>query len=157
MRLIRESLWRRRFGARASIVGELIQLAGLKRTVVGVLPDSFKFPSAGEIWVPLDEATLAGRAPRNGASLTVFGILRDGLEKEGATAELSAYAQPERRGNLGTATSVRALPFAGDDDVTNLVMSDLVAACSASSTRPPSWSTSARRDRGESDQGSMAS
>ena len=125
--LIRESLWRRRFGASASIVGEPIQLSGLKRTVVGVLPDTFKFPSAGEIWVPLDEATLAGRAGRSGASLTVFGILRDGLEKDGATAELSAYSRPERQGQPGTATSVVALPFTGDDDITNTVMSGLVA------------------------------
>ena len=125
--LIRESLWRRRFGASASIVGEAIQLAGLKRTVAGVLPDTFKFPSAGEIWVPLDEATLAGRATGANASLTVFGILRDGLEREGATAELSAYSRPERQGMPGTATSVRALPFTGDDDSTNIVMSGLVA------------------------------
>jgi len=88
--LVRESLWRRRFGARASIVGEPIQLSGVTRTIVGILPDTFKFPSSGEIWVPLDEATLAGRADPAAASLTVFGILRDGLEQDGATAELSA-------------------------------------------------------------------
>ena len=125
--LIRESLWRRRFGAGASIVGESIHLSGLERTVVGILPDTFKFPSSGEIWLPLDEATLAGRADPASASLTVFGILRDELEKDGATAELSAYARPERQGMPGTATSVRALPFTGDDDTTNLVMSGLVA------------------------------
>jgi len=125
--LIRESLWRRRFGADASIVGRPIQLSGLPRAVVGVLPDAFKFPSAGEIWVPLDEATLAGRARGTGASLTVFGILRDGLERAGATAELSAYARPARQGRPETATSVRALPYAGDDDSINTVMSGLVA------------------------------
>src|SRR5687768_2574155 len=112
--LVRESLWRRRFGASASIVGESIHLSGLERTVVGILPDTFKFPSSGEIWVPLDEATLAGRADPASASLTVFGILRDGLERDGATAELSAYARPERQGMPGTATSVLAPPFTGD-------------------------------------------
>jgi putative ABC transport system permease protein len=95
--LVRESLWRRRFGSSATILGEPIQLSGLERTVVGVLPDTFKFPSSGEIWVPLDEATLASRAGVSGASeLTVFGVLRDGLEKDGATAELSADARPEQ-------------------------------------------------------------
>ena len=125
--LMRESLWRRQFGGSASIVGRAIQLSGLKRTVVGVLPDTFKFPAAGEIWVPLDEATLAGRAVGSNASLTIFGILRHGLEAGGATAELSPYARPERQGIPGSATSVRALPFTGDDDTTNLVMSGLVA------------------------------
>jgi len=125
--VIRESLWRRRFGASASIVGRPIHISGLPRTVVGILPDTFKFPSSGEIWLPLDEATLAGRAARSGASLTIFGILRDGLDADGATAELSAYARPERQGQPGTATSVRALPFTGDDETTNAVMSGLVA------------------------------
>src|SRR5262245_40441248 len=60
--LLRESLWRRRFAAGESIVGRPVDLSGVTRTVVGVLPDTFKFPSAGEIWVPLDEGTLAGRA-----------------------------------------------------------------------------------------------
>jgi putative ABC transport system permease protein len=125
--LVRESLWRRRFGASASIVGESIQLSGVTRTVVGILPDTFEFPSSGEIWVPLDEATLAGRADPAAASLTVFGILRDRLEPDGATAELSAYARPARRGMPGTATSVRTLPFTGDDETTNMVMSGMVA------------------------------
>ena len=124
--VLRESLWRRRFAASASIVGQPIQLSGMQRTVIGVLPDSFKFPSSGEIWVPLDEATLAGRATGANASLTVFGILRDALNRDGATAELSAYSRPERNGRPGTATSIRALPFTGDDDSTNIVMSGLV-------------------------------
>jgi predicted permease len=125
--LIRESLWRRRFGASESTVGQPIHLSGVMRTVVGILPDTFKFPSSGEIWIPLDEATLAGRAAPTAASLTVFGILRDGLDRDGATAELSAYARPEQPRRPGTATSVRALPFTGDDDTINTVMAGLVA------------------------------
>jgi putative ABC transport system permease protein len=121
--VLRESVWRRRFGASPSVLGQPIQLSGLTRTVVGVLPDTFKFPTGGEIWVPLDEATLAGRA----TSLTVFGILRDGLTIGGATAELSAYSRPEQPRRPGTAISILALPFTGDDDIINTVMAGLVA------------------------------
>jgi putative ABC transport system permease protein len=124
--LIRESLWRRRFGASAAIIGQPIQLSGIQRTVVGILTDSFRFPSSGEIWVPLDEATLAGRARGANASLTIFGVLRNGLDRDGATAELSAHSRPERQGRPGTATSVHALPFTGDDDTINTVMAGLV-------------------------------
>lgn len=121
--VLRESVWRRRFGGSPSIIGQSIQLSGLTRTMVGVLPDTFKFPADGEIWVPLDEATLAGRA----TSLTVFGILRDRLTIAGATAELSAYSRPDRPRQPGTAIAVRALPFTGDDDMINAVMAGLVA------------------------------
>ncbi len=124
--LVRESLWRRRFGASETIVGQQVQLSGLPRTVIGVLPDSFKFPASGEMWVALDEATLAGRALGTYASLTIFGVLRDGLDRAGATAELSAYARPEQPGRPGTATTVLALPFTGDDDAINTVMAGLV-------------------------------
>jgi putative ABC transport system permease protein len=124
--VIRESLWRRRFGLNAAIVGQSIQLSGTRRTVAGVLPDTFKFPSSGEMWVPLDEATLAGRARGANASLTVFGILRGRLDVDGATAELAAYSRPEQPRRPGTATSVRALAFTGDDQTTSLVMSGLV-------------------------------
>src|SRR4029079_15439936 len=109
--LLRESLWRRRFDASPAILGRPIQLSGVTRTVVGMLPDSFKFPSAGEMWVPLDEATLAGRAHGSNRSRAVFGVRRGALDVAGATAELSAYSRPERQGRPGTATSVRALPF----------------------------------------------
>jgi predicted permease len=57
----------------------------------------------------------------------VFGILRDGLTIEGADAELSAYSRPELPRRPGTAISVRALPFTGDDELVNTVMSGLVA------------------------------
>ena len=125
--LIRESLWRRRFGGNESIVGQGIELAGVRRTIVGVLPDSFKFPNGGEIWVPLDESTLAGRAVGANGSLTIFGILRDGLNRQGATAELTAYARPEQPQQPGSAVTVLALPYTGDDDSINTVMASLVA------------------------------
>ncbi|HEX6164053.1 MAG TPA: ABC transporter permease, partial [Vicinamibacterales bacterium] len=121
--VLRESLWRRRFGASAEIIGEPIQLSDRRPVVVGVLPDTFKFPAGGELWLPLDEATLAGRA----SSLTVFGILREGLTIAGATAELSAYSRGDRPRQPGTAISFRALPFTGDDEGTTMVMSALVA------------------------------
>ena len=109
--LVRESLWRRRFGASPSIVGESIQLSGLKRTVVGILPDTFKFPSSGEIWVPLDEATLAGRADASGASTD--GVwnparrAREGRRDGGAQRLCAARAAGEaRHRDLGSRAAV---------------------------------------------------
>jgi putative ABC transport system permease protein len=53
-------LWQRRFGGRDDIIGRSIQVNGSARTVVGVMPASFKLPldfseeRPSEAWVPYD-------------------------------------------------------------------------------------------------------
>lgn len=44
--------WKSRFGGDAGIVGRNLILDGVARTVIGVLPPDFKYPSASEVWVP---------------------------------------------------------------------------------------------------------
>jgi predicted permease len=90
--VIRDSYWRRRFAGDPSVVGRQLVVSGSPRTIVGVMPDSFEFNNSGELWLPLDELTLAGSARG------VFGVLRDGVSIEAATAEMeqirSATAVP---------------------------------------------------------------
>ena len=52
--LISEGLWRTRFGADVGIVGRTIEVNGAARTIIGVLPSRFRFPTAAtELWLPL--------------------------------------------------------------------------------------------------------
>ena len=57
--LLSEGLWRESFQADPNIPGKAVQIGGISRTVVGVMPDSFRFPeSMGPdmrkgIWLPL--------------------------------------------------------------------------------------------------------
>ncbi|HTB11945.1 MAG TPA: ABC transporter permease [Bryobacteraceae bacterium] len=49
-------LWLRRFGASADVIGKVIQLDGIERTIVGVLPAGFEFPDNNyrhELLVPM--------------------------------------------------------------------------------------------------------
>jgi len=51
--LISERLWKKTFGGDPNIIGRDIRLDGTPRTVVGVMPTGFRFPSQTDIWVPM--------------------------------------------------------------------------------------------------------
>jgi putative ABC transport system permease protein len=91
------SLWQRRFGGSPGIVGQVIQVNGRPRTVVGVMPASFRLPldyradRPSELWFPLviDRANLGEWGSR---SLFGIGRLAAGVEPSTATSELRVIA-----------------------------------------------------------------
>jgi putative ABC transport system permease protein len=89
--IISESLWRRRFGADAKIVGSAITLDGKSRTVVGVMPASFRFPLdtplPAEFW-----GLLRPDRERGHNQLNVIARLKPGITMEQAQAEMNAVA-----------------------------------------------------------------
>jgi len=59
-----ERLWHRRFGASAAALGQVIEVNGEKATVIGVMPESFRFPREdAEIWANLHLTPPKGRFP----------------------------------------------------------------------------------------------
>lgn len=82
--LLRESVWRRLFSADPNVVGAVASVSGVKRTIVGVMPDAFRFPNSGEVWLPLGETHAAART---------FGVLRAGSEPAAADAEIAALSK----------------------------------------------------------------
>ena len=83
--LLRESLWRRHFSGDPRAVGSLVEMSGVRRMIVGVMPDDFKFPNSGEIWLPLHDDGTERRS--------TFGVLRHADGVAAASAELSALSQ----------------------------------------------------------------
>src|SRR5579872_3736973 len=85
--LIGESLWKRKLGGDPSVIGRPVNVDGVERTIVGVMPASFHFPEpATAIWLPLviDPAHTAS------AAFDFRGIarLRPGVTLGGARADL---------------------------------------------------------------------
>ncbi|MFI5072231.1 MAG: ABC transporter permease [Terriglobales bacterium] len=90
--VLSHALWEHRFGSDPTIVGRAIQLEGISRQVVGVMPVDFRFPSAKtQIWIPLHND------PRNVVDywaadfMPVIGRLRPGATLEKATAEIRLF------------------------------------------------------------------
>jgi predicted permease len=85
-------VWRRVFGSDSSIVGKTINISGRSRTVIGVLPPSFFFPTMGsaEIFTPLDltpQLRDVNRV-RKFHNLWAVGRLRPGATLQQARSEL---------------------------------------------------------------------
>jgi putative ABC transport system permease protein len=88
--MISEGLWKRRFQARASILGEQIVLAGQPTTVVGVLPPDFTFVGKPDVVIPLRLKT--EWASRGLHFMTVLGKLRPGVDLDRARQEAEETA-----------------------------------------------------------------
>ena len=90
--VISDALWRARFNGDPSIVGSTIRLSGEPYEVVGIAPEDFGDPIAGEFDAWLAYA-LAQDTNEQNNSLTVVARLRSGIGLEQARAELSSLSR----------------------------------------------------------------
>jgi predicted permease len=94
--LLREDLWKRRFGGDRHLLGRTVKISEESYTVVGVMPASFRrmwlFPA--ELWTPL-VLTPGQLAPssRKNRFLTVFARLKAKVSESQARAELATIAR----------------------------------------------------------------
>jgi putative ABC transport system permease protein len=80
--------WQAAFGGRADIVGSQVEINGIRRTVVGVMPPHFDVADNHiEVWLPLT-IDPANRQNRGGHFLHLIGRLADGATLASAQAEL---------------------------------------------------------------------
>jgi putative ABC transport system permease protein len=85
-------IWTTRYNADPTVVGRRVRINGVPSTVVGVMPDGFRFPVVSDIWHPL--ASLPGLAnqTRDIRQLQVFGRLADWSTAAQAQAEIESIA-----------------------------------------------------------------
>jgi putative ABC transport system permease protein len=88
--VISDAFWRTRFNADPSAVGRRLILGGASRTIVGVMPASFRYPTATtEVWVPAQMPAFMMRE-RRARFYTAVGRLRPDVGVEQAEADLAA-------------------------------------------------------------------
>jgi putative ABC transport system permease protein len=93
--VIGHALWQRRFGGDPSVVGRGVTLDGRPATVVGVMPQGFRFPDADtEIWKPIAfDAELLSPNNRGSHFLLAVARLKEGVTHEHALAEVARVAR----------------------------------------------------------------
>jgi predicted permease len=85
--VISHDLWVDQMAGDPDAVGRTIQVAGVPRTVVGVMPSGFHFPYRAHLWIPLQAP---GLAVDDGRNWVVFGRLVEGASREAAESEAIA-------------------------------------------------------------------
>src|SRR6185503_1861796 len=94
--LISYALWQRRFAGDPLILGKDVLLNGRPRTVVGVMPRNFDYPTARtDVWVPMPRLRPESLDPgqRSNHQLFLVGRLRAGVTVERAQSEAVAFAR----------------------------------------------------------------
>ena len=90
--VISDSLWKRRFGGAANVIGSTVHIGGEPFTVIGRAPSSFDFPNGSDLWrVSIFDAE--DRENRGSKSLTVIAELAPGATIDQAQAQSAAKYQ----------------------------------------------------------------
>jgi putative ABC transport system permease protein len=107
--VISESLWAQRFGRDPAIIGRLIPIDGVPRTIIGIAPAALDLPRAAKIWAPIAPfaATQESWKDRgNSPGLNGYGRLKPGVTLEQARDDMERLyvglreAHPDDVGHL---------------------------------------------------------
>ncbi|MFN2541457.1 MAG: ABC transporter permease [Chthoniobacterales bacterium] len=71
--IVSDDFWRQHLGARADVIGATIPVDGISRTIVGVMPKSFRHPYRANVWLPL---ALPARSTARGTNHYLYGVAR---------------------------------------------------------------------------------
>lgn len=86
------SLWQQRFASDPLVVGRNIQLEGVSRQVLGVMPADFRFPSPKtEVWIPLHNDPSDAVSYWAGDFMPIIGRLHRGATIPQARAEVRLF------------------------------------------------------------------
>ncbi len=116
--LLGYGLWQRLFGGKSDIVGQVVTINGQPTTVVGVMPDGWRYPETADLWVPL---RVTGAAAQHGFfSFSGHAMLKPGVTLTQARAELetiaAGIAQEFPATNTGLTVTVRPVRKQATED-----------------------------------------
>lgn len=104
--ILSHGFWERHFGGLNEAIGKTIDLNFQPYTVVGIMPQTFNYPEATDIWIPL-EMTVEHLGHRGDYSYRVLARLKPGVTLAQAQDDMSAVTKrleeeyPITNSNLG--------------------------------------------------------
>lgn len=125
-------IWVNRFSKDPAIIGKTIRVNATPTTVIGVMPEDFRFPEVHDMWMPLG-IDVASLERREGPGLAVIGRLADGSSFTEATTQLTGIAArleqqfPDTNEDIVPVVETFMEAVVTDDDTKGLVYTMFVA------------------------------
>ncbi len=122
--LLGYGLWQRQFGGKTSILGRTVKLNGQPTTIIGVMPEGWRYPETSDLWVPLraNEAEAAhGYFQYSGHAMLKEGVTIAQARAEFATID-TALAKAFPATNTGLAINLRPVREEAVQDVAQLTV-----------------------------------
>lgn len=90
--VLSHALWARRFGSNPGIIGQQVQIDGVSREVIGVMPDGFQFPLQSQFWIPFKFTARDIETQRGAHYIEVIARLKPGMSIDAARNDMRAIA-----------------------------------------------------------------
>ncbi|HEX9886039.1 MAG TPA: ABC transporter permease [Longimicrobiales bacterium] len=84
--------WRDDYGMDRSVVGRGVKVNGELATVIGVMPEGFRFPESHEVWVPFRMDPLGTERGSHSTGM-IWAKLREGVTRDQAEIEVASIAR----------------------------------------------------------------
>jgi predicted permease len=91
--ILGNGIWKNRYGSDPKVIGRTIKINELPVTVIGVMPEGFRFPISADLWIPVVHLAGLAEQKRDARNFEVFARLAPGVTEAQAQAELNTVAQ----------------------------------------------------------------
>ena len=108
--IIGSNIWKSRYGASRDVLGRTVSVnASIPATIIGVMPDGFRFVDTTDVWLPLSQMPGLAAQRRDTRPLMVIGRLPSDADLDRVRAELSPIAAHIAAAHPETNKDVRPL------------------------------------------------
>jgi predicted permease len=116
--LIGFDVWRDRYEFSRDVVGRTVDVNGARRTIIGVMPEGFRFPDRQQAWVPM-EFDPVGTPRGEGTRYIGIARIKQGVTLDEAKSQMATIAArlerayPETNEGIGAAVDRFTVRFVG--------------------------------------------
>lgn len=106
--IIGHTVWVNRYGSNPSVIGRSVRINDIPATIIGVMPEGFRFAFNSDIWMPLAQLSGLEEQKRNVRPLQAMGHLGPGVTRQQAQSEMINISRRIESENPDTNKDIQA-------------------------------------------------